>query len=70
MEEIFKVQIAYPTTETKAPALVYNQSRRIEVFIPITMLPEEARHGFKSFWYGSVINGAVVLNRTAPWQYW
>ena len=69
--QILKVQLPLVSNDPKPAALVYNQSRDLEVDVPWeqwqTALPTREP---KQFWYGR-LNGTVLeLDRPAPWQGW
>lgn len=70
---IVKVQI--PIESNMPPeeyrALVYDETRSLEVLVPITDgLREAMGSHVKQYWYAHTEGDHVVLDGPAPWQKW
>ena len=69
--DIFKLQLPISSNYSKPAALLYNEDKSIEEFIPI----KQVKHYFagaqkKIFIYGELIDGTLNLYDKAPWQDW
>jgi hypothetical protein len=72
-QQIFKVQVPIATNEPEPQALIYNEDRSKEFWMPLTQQILDFMDGeFKKFVYGSVDykHNTFTIDSDAPWQEW
>lgn len=70
---IVKVQIPVVTNDPNAMALVYNEDRSFDVFMPITKDLKKAMGDNKKQYFHAEYdkkNNNTILKGKAPWQSW
>ena len=68
---IVKVQLPLSSNAAAAPALVYNADKTVLLQPPVDVqLLKKMNGANKQFFFATVSNGDLVLDRRAPWQEW
>lgn len=68
---IVKIQIPLTTTGSGEPqALVYDRAQTIKLFIPVALIASHMAGADKAFFYATVTDGELEIERDADWQAW
>ena len=69
--EIFKIQLPISSNEINPPALIYNESRSIELYIRVNQVKDLFYGSQKKIYvFGEMENNELEFHRIAPEQDW
>lgn len=68
--EIYKIQLPISSNAAEPMALIYNEGRTEEMLMPASKVTDAVGGQLKSFWYGIIEEGTLVIIKEAPWQEW